>query len=359
VNDPSARPASVRSRHTDCVNPFRQLSSRVLTVFVLCVAAATIGVGLALARGSATATATNAGIVVVQTKLGYQGGSAAGTGIVLTSSGEVLTNNHVIQGATSVKVTVPGTSHSYSASVVGYSMTGDIAVLKLSGASGLATVSVGDSAKLHVGQHVTAVGNARGRGTLTRSSGSITALGRTITAGDGVNSERLVGLIQTDAALQPGDSGGPLLDASGRVVGIDTAATTGFTFQSTAGGGYAIPIARAVSVAKQIDTGRSTTTVHVGKTAFLGIEVARTSSSGDSLAGVPVGSVLPHSPAARAGLSSGSLVIALDGHNVGSSNALVKLLLLRHPGQKAKLTWVDTSGTQRTTTITLASGPPQ
>jgi S1-C subfamily serine protease len=340
------------------VNPFRRLSSRVAAVFVVCVASATIGAGLGLAHGSATAS--NTGIVIVQTKLGYQGGSAAGTGIVLTPAGEVLTNNHVIQGATSVKVVVPGsTSHSYPASVVGYSMGGDIAVLQLKGASGLATVSVGNSSKLRVGQHVTAVGNARGQGSLTRSTGKITALGRTITAGDGVNSERLVGLIQTDAALQPGDSGGPLLDASGRVIGIDTAATTGFTFQSTAGGGYAIPIDRAVSFARQIEAGRSTTKVHVGKTAFLGIEVAQTASSGDALAGVPVGGVLPHSPAAKAGLTAGALVLALDGHNVGSSNALVRLLLQRHPGQTAKLTWVSPGGTQRTTMITLASGPPQ
>jgi S1-C subfamily serine protease len=356
VNGPLARPGSAKSGHTDGVNPFRQLSSRALAVLVVCAAAATIGAGLALARGSATAT--NAGIVLVQTKLGYQGGAAAGTGIVLTSSGEVLTNNHVIQGATSVKVLVPGTSRSYKASVVGYSMSGDIAVLQLSGASGLATVTVGNSANLHVGQKVTAVGNARGRGTLTRSTGTITALGRTITAGDGVNSERLVGLIQTNAALQPGDSGGPLLDASGHVVGIDTAATTGFTFESSAGGGYAIPIARGVSVAKQIETGRSTTTVHVGKTAFLGIQVARTSGFGDQ-GGVPVGGVLAHSPAAKAGLAAGDLVVALDGHNVGSSNALVRLLLLRHPGQKAKVTWVDQTGTTHSASITLASGPPQ
>jgi S1-C subfamily serine protease len=356
VNGRFDRPAQARSGHTDGVNPFRRLSSRALAVCLAVAAAATLGASLALARGSATAA--NAGVVVVQTKLGYQGGSAAGTGIVLTSSGEVLTNNHVIQGATSVKVLVPGTSRSYKASVVGYSMSGDVAVLQLSGASGLATVSVGDSASLHVGQRVTAVGNARGRGTLTRSTGKITALGRTITAGDGVNSERLVGLIQTDAALQPGDSGGPLLDESGRVVGIDTAATTGFTFQSTAGGGYAIPIARAVAVAKQVETGRSTTTVHVGKTAFLGIEVGRTSGFGDQ-GGVPVSSVLAHSPAAKAGLASGDLVVALDGHDVGSSTALVKLLLLRHPGQKAKVTWVDPTGTTHSATITLASGPPQ
>jgi S1-C subfamily serine protease len=339
------------------VNPFRRLSSRVLALVVACVAAATVGASLGLARGSATAT--NAGIVIVQTKLGYQSGSAAGTGIVLTPAGEVLTNNHVIQGATSVKVLVPATKRSYTASVVGYSMGGDIAVLQLKGASGLATVSVGDSAKLQVGQHVTAVGNARGRGTLTSSTGKITALGRTITAGDGVNSERLAGLIQTDAALQPGDSGGPLLDASGRVVGIDTAATTGFTFQSTAGGGYAIPIDRAVSVARQIETGHSTATVHVGKTAFLGIQVGRTSGFGDNQGGVPVGGVLAHSPAAKAGLGAGDLVVALDGHYVGSSNALVKLLLLRHPGQTTKLKWVDASGTTHVATVTLASGPPQ
>ena len=342
----------------------RELPRRVLAAAAVAVSFAAVATGLAFARGSATswnsaATASNKGIVDVQTKLGLQGGSAAGTGIVLTSTGEVLTNNHVIQGATSVKVVVPGTGKSYSATVVGYSVTGDIAVLQLSGASGLATISLGDSAKLHVGQRVTAVGNARGRGALTRSTGKITALGRTITAGDGINSERLSGLIETDAALQPGDSGGPLLDSSGRVIGIDTAATTGFTFQASASGGYAIPIDRAASIAKQIETGDSTATVHVGRTAFLGIEVGRASGFAEGRTGVPVGGVLAHSPAARAGLASGDQVVAVDGHSVSTSNGLVRLLLTKHPGEKVRVAWLDASGNRHTVQLTLASGPPQ
>jgi S1-C subfamily serine protease len=331
----------------------RRLSGPALAFAV----AATLAVSPAFARSSA-ATAAKPGVVDVETTLGLQGGAAAGTGIVLTASGEVLTNNHVIQGATTVKVVLPGTKTSWKARVVGYSVSADVAVLRLTGASGLKTVRVGDSSSLRVGQHVQAIGNARGKGTLTHSTGMITALGRTITAGDGQSSERLTGLIQTDASLQPGDSGGPLLDTSGRVIGIDTAATTSFVFQGSSGGGYAIPIAHALSVARQIDSGRSSTTVHVGPTAFLGIEVGRP-SAGDTPRGVPVAGVLPDSPAEKAGLGAGDTVTALDGHAVASSNALVRLLLQRRPGTTATVTWRDVSGTRRSARVTLASGPPQ
>src|SRR5438105_234402 len=222
----TARAAGRRS--ITMVSGFR---ARLVLATLVAVAALGVAAGLAFARGSAPAIGT--GVVVVDTKLAYQGGAAAGTGIVLTSSGEVLTNNHVIQGATSVDVVVPGTSHHYSARVVGYDQTADVAVLQLSGASNLKTAALGDSSKLTTGQAVHAVGNAGGTGTLTPAGGTITGLGKAITVGDTQGaSKRLTGLIETNAALQPGDSGGPLLTANGRVIGMDTAASTGFGFQA-------------------------------------------------------------------------------------------------------------------------------
>ena len=130
--------------------------------------------------------------------------------MVLTSSGEILTNNHVIRGATTIKVVVPGTKHTYPARVLGYDATRDVAVLQLQNASNLGTAGIGDSSALAVGAKVTAVGNANGTGTLTSAKGTVTGLGRSISVqNDSGGTERLSSLIETNAALQPGDSGGP------------------------------------------------------------------------------------------------------------------------------------------------------
>jgi len=327
---------------------------RVVTLLVA-IAALAVGVHTALAHTSRADVQT--GVVVVQTNLAYQNGSAAGTGIVLTSSGEVLTNNHVIRGATTVKVVVPQTRKSYTARVVGYSVGNDVAVLQLQHASGLATATLGSSAGLKVGRSVTAVGNAGGTGSLTVSTGTITGLRRAITvADDQGGSERLSGLIETDAQLQPGDSGGPLLDADGRVIGIDTAASAGFSFRD-ANDGFAIPIDRAVTLAKQIVAGRGSATVHIGKTAFLGVSVQPTNPFDNS--GVHVGDVVSGGPVAKAGLAAGDVITALNGRSIGTSNALVSALLVHHPGDTVKLTWTDASALSQTAAVTLASGPPQ
>jgi S1-C subfamily serine protease len=222
---------------------------RVVLLVLLGVVVASVAAGIALARGSAALVGT--GVVVIDTKLGYQSSSAAGTGMVLTSSGEVLTNNHVISGATSIKVVVPKTGHSYTAKVVGYDKSADVALLQLQGASNLKTVSA-SSTKLAVGTKVTALGNAGGNGSISSATGTVTGLGKQITASDDQGgTETLTGLIETNAAVQPGDSGGPLLNSKGQVVGMDTAASSGFGFQnvSAATDAYAIPIAKALTIA--------------------------------------------------------------------------------------------------------------
>ena len=320
---------------------------------------ALVSAGLALARGKSTPIGT--GIVVIDTNLAYEGDQAAGTGMVLTSSGEVLTNNHVISGATTVKVVVPGTGRSYSARVVGYSVTSDVAVLQLSGASSLKTVTTAAAENLAVGQDVRAVGNAGGTGSLSTAKGSITGIGRTITASDGSRAERLTGLIETNAALQPGDSGGPLLDGSGRVVGMDTAAETsfGYGFQETAASdGYAIPIGRALAIAAQIEAGKSSATVHIGGTAFLGIQVT-SAGYGYDTAGAVVAAVVPGGPADSAGLVPGDVITAVGGKTVSSPDALTTTLLAKKPGAKLPVTFIDQTGVSRTLLVTLGSGPPQ
>jgi S1-C subfamily serine protease len=310
--------------------------------------------GLAAARPTA-------GVVVIETALTYQNTAAAGTGVVLTSEGEVLTNNHVIRGATRIRVLDPRTRRRYTARVLGYSVTADIAVLKLQQASGLATAPLGSSTGIHRGQPVTAVGNAGGTRTLVVTHGTITAIGRTITVGDGEgNEQRLTGLIQTNADLRPGDSGGPLLDRTGRVVGINSAASIGFAFLSAASEGFAIPINRALSITRKIESGRDTAEIHVGPTAFLGVAVHPSGYySGGYVPGAVVDNVVSGGPADRAGLVPGDIITAIDGKRVSTPSGVARLIARKQPGDTIKLSWVDSFGNRSTASVRLASGPPQ
>ena len=235
---------------------------------------------------SAIAAKVDPGLVDINTTLGYSQEQAAGTGIVLSSNGVVLTNNHVIDGATTISVTDVGNQKTYTASVVGYDRTGDVAVLQLHNASGLTTANLGNSSNASVGQDVVGIGNAGGTGgTPSAAGGTVTALNQSITAsdeGDGT-SEQLSGLIETNANIQPGDSGGALVNTSGQVLGMDTAASAGFSFQSndqsSGTQGYAIPINTALNIARAIEAGSSSTTVHIGETAFLGVEISPSGNS--------------------------------------------------------------------------------
>jgi S1-C subfamily serine protease len=310
-------------------------------------------------------------LVDINTNLSYQNVQAAGTGIVLTSTGEILTNNHVIDGATSISVTDIGNGQLYKANVVGYDRTGDIAIIQLIGASGLQTAKIAPSLPA-VGEGVVGVGNAGGTGgTPSSAGGSVTALNQAITASDsgGGNSENLSGLIEMNSNIRPGDSGGALVNAAGKVVGMDTAASTGSSGSGGTAQAYAIPIGTALSVARSIEAGRASSTIHIGATGFLGIQVqdasatgsvgsGAKSSSGSSTTGAVVVGTLPGSPGANAGLTQGDIITGVDSSPVDVSSDLSRALESHHPGEVIHLQWSDQAGTSHTSSVTLAVGPP-
>ncbi len=348
---------------------------------VVAAALTVAGFGAANAFGSTTLTSAqiaqkvDPGLVDIVTNLGYQQGQAAGTGMVLTSSGEVLTNNHVIRGATQIKATDVGNGRSYTAKVVGYDEKDDVAVLQLQGASGLQTITP-SSASVSVGDKVVALGNALGKGgTPSKAVGKVTGLGRTITASDedSSTSEQLSGMIQTNAPIQPGDSGGALVNKAGDIVGMNTAASTGISttgFQGQSGQGqtqaFAIPISKAERIANQIEAGTASSTVHLGQTAFLGVQVSTGSAgfgglggNGDSTTsnGALVAGVVSGSAAAQAGLTQGDAITSVAGHPVSSPNGISSTLATYHPGDKITIGWTDQAGQSHTATVTLTTGP--
>ena len=313
--------------------------------------------GSASGVSSSVTTKVDPALVDIDTDLGLEGGEAAGTGMVVTSQGEVITNNHVITGATKITATDIGNGTTYSARVVGYSHNHDIAVLQLEGAAGLKTVSIGDAASLQVGQSIATIGNAGGvGGTPSATSGQVAALDQSITAGDDVDGtqEHLNGLIQLNGDLQPGDSGGPLVNSAGEVVGMDTAASDTFQFESSADEGFAIPITEVETIARQISEGQSSANVHIGATGMLGVLIRSQGSEG-----ALVEDVLSGGPAAGAGLAAGDAITGLDGTAVSSPTALTDLILEKHPGDNVTVSWQTPEGGRQTATITLASGPPQ
>jgi len=310
------------------------------------------------------AAKTDPSLVDINTNLGLQGGAAAGTGQVLTSNGEILTNNHVIAGATSIKATDIGNGRTYTAKVVGYDQTKDIAVLQLQGASGLQTADLGNSSSATVGQKVVALGNALGKGgTPSVVAGHITGLNASITAQDegAATSENLTGLIHHNAPIQPGDSGGPLVNTYGQVVGINTAASSGFQFQSGATQAFAIPINEAMTIASQIVAGDSSSTVHIGATGLLGVQItpaANAAANGIRAgSGAAVAGVVSGTPAAQTGLAAGDVITSVGGQAVTSPKGLQAALEQHHPGDSVTIGWTDQAGQAPSATVTLVNGP--
>ncbi|HEY3902970.1 MAG TPA: trypsin-like peptidase domain-containing protein [Streptosporangiaceae bacterium] len=355
--------------------PSRLRRSLAVAAVAAVVGAGTAFAGLHSSNGSSgsnvlttaqVADRVDPALVDINTTLGYEQAEAAGTGLVLTSDGEILTNNHVIEGSTSITATDIGNGHTYKARVVGYDRSHDIAVIKLVNASGLQTVTLGNSGSAATGQKVVALGNAGGKGGRPSVvAGHITGLNAAITASDASagTSEKLTGLIRHNAAIQPGDSGGPLANTTGDVIAINTAASShDFQFSGTQSTqGFAIPINQATSIAKQINAGQASKTVHIGATGFVGVEVT---SAGQSKAqGVPAGAgaliagVISGSPAQQAGLVAGDVITSVNGQHVGSALTLQGVLQGHHPGDSVQVSWKTQSGQTHTGTIQLTTGP--
>jgi len=335
----------------------------------------------------AVANKVEPGVVDITSTLSYSSNSAQGTGMVLNSNGLVLTNNHVIDSATKITATLVSSGKTYTARVVGYDATRDVALLQLQGASGLKTVSVGNSSQVSLGTSVLALGNAQGQGgPPTIAPGIINATNRTITAGDSGSgtTETLHGMLQTSAQIQPGDSGGPLANAAGKVIGMDTAASSSST-QGTSTLGYAIPINTALSIAHQIAAGQSSSTVHIGLPGFIGVGVGNPSqgcqsssgggaggfggfgpgsgsgsgsgSGAPTTSGALVCNVYSGTPAASSGLAVGDVITAVNGQQVSSENALTQIMTRYGPGQTISITYENASGSTRTTSLKLVAGP--
>jgi S1-C subfamily serine protease len=320
---------------------------------------------------NAVAAKVQPGMVDVYTQLS-SGLSGAGTGVILTPQGEVLTNNHVIDGSTSIAVELLATGQRYAATVVGTVPTEDLAVLQIQGVTGVAnfpTVPLGKSSSVKVGDPIVALGNAGGVGGAPHTvSGTVQALNQTITATDidGSHPETLSGLIQIDAPLEPGDSGGPLVNKSAQVVGIDTAASATRRFRGAGDSvGFAIPIDPAMALVAQIDAGQASSTVHIGVPGQLGVvmsDPAPATAGGangtdPSAAGVTVAEVMPGSPAANAGVVAGDTLTEVDGQPATTPDAVSAQIKQHRSGDKINFSWTDGANRRRNATIVLAAGP--
>jgi S1-C subfamily serine protease len=357
--------------------------------------------GISSATEQSVIDAVRPGLVDISSNLQYQGSQAAATGMVISSDGLVLTNNHVITDTTQLyAITQNGVR--YSARWLGYDATDDIAVIQLVNAHNLKTVPLGDSSAVKVGTQVVALGNANGAGGITPAPGRITGLGKTITASDSGEGtkETLHNMLQTNAGIVQGDSGGALASATGHVIGMNTAAATG-NFDSP-DVGFAIPINRALTIAEKIIHGQGSGTIQIGSTGFMGVLVPAGQASqvsdpkqqrnrqlqqdesdsglplppsssaclaNDLTAGVPA-KVAPvrngaliigqlcNTPAAKVGIIPGDVITAVGKDMVTSPAALTKVMLGFKPGDSVQVTWVDVQGVTHHSTIALIEAPP-
>jgi S1-C subfamily serine protease len=361
------------------------------------------------------------GLVIINTTLQYQSEQAAATGMVISSDGLVLTNNHVIEGSTAISATTAN-GKQYKATVLGYDVTGDIALIKLQNASGLKTIPTGKSATVKVGDQIVAMGNAEGQNAIVPAAGQVVALNQSITADDqggSVSSETLHGMIQVNADIVSGDSGGPLANTSGDVIGMDTAGNNGgFSIRQSSATGYAVPIDTALSVAGKIEAGQASSTISIGYPPFLGVYIGQGSdanpqdqgtqqgSSGfggsgqggngfggfggsngsgsgsgsggtgsqgcynsdrnlttpDTIANVSSGTLVIGTicggPAAAVGMTAGSVITAVNGQVVGAPQSLTTAVSKYRPGQTISVTWVSPSGKRSTSSLKLTAGQP-
>ncbi|MCX4098832.1 S1C family serine protease [Nocardia sp. alder85J] len=293
-------------------------------------------------------------LVNIDVLLRPSGVAAAGTGIVLTADGQVLTSHHVVKGADTITVGDLGTGAAFPATVVGYDSDADIALLSLTGAHGLPVARIGSSGVLRLGDDLVAIGNAGGTGTPTAFFGPVTALDAAIVARNAADMSRkaLTGLIEVSAPVMAGQSGGALVDRYGAVVGVVTAASGELSRASGQASGYAVPIDTAMGVIRQIRTGVPTDAIHVGPTATLGV----VTSDGPSGARVDVS--LYGQPAFAAGVAEGEVITGIDGRAVGSAQSLRAALNTHRPADAVHVDLTEPDGSRRTVVVVLASGPP-
>ncbi len=298
--------------------------------------------------------------IVTQTRTnsyyGSTSGEAAGTGIIVSKNGYVMTNNHVLEGATSVSV-VDSTGELYEdATIIGRDPLNDIAFIKIKSDKEFTAAALGNSSTIRTGQQVVAIGNALGQYSNTVTSGIISGTGRPITADTGSgDTETLTDLIQTDASINPGNSGGPLVNMAGQVIGINTAIV-----EDANGIGFAIPVNATKGVlAGVLDTGKVSR-------AYLGVnyltitpDVAReykldVNSGAYVYASSSSSPVASGSPAEKAGLKSGDIITKINSETVGKDGSLSSILGEYRPGDKLTITYLR-DGKEQTTTVTLGT----
>jgi S1-C subfamily serine protease len=300
------------------------------------------------------------GLVDINTTLGYQGAAGAGTGILLDAGGDVLTNNHVIEGATDITAISLANSQTYPVDVIGFDRANDIAVVRLRGAFGLPSANLGSSSTLAVGDPIAAIGNSNGPGEApSYAPGTVTQIGASVRASDesGGSSRELYDLIRVAADIRPGDSGGPVVNGAGQVVGVKVAATLTYRMGGVTGGeGFAIPIDRAIAIANQIRSGAPVPSIHLGDSAFIGVGIADAPEFGGP-PGAVVRQVLPDAPAAQIGLRGGDVITMVDGTPVNSAADLSNVVDRHRPGDVVMLTWIDRMGNPRVAPVILGKGP--
>ncbi len=325
----------------------------------------TPGTGSSNATSAAIAAKVSPAIVDINTTLGSS--QAAGTGMLISPTGEILTNNHVVFGSTSITVTVEGQSTTYSAHVVGVDVSQDVAVIQIDqSVSGLPTVTFADSSSLQVGDTVVTLGNALGQGGAPRvTQGQVTALNQTITASEGAGTaETLSGMIESDAVIYQGDSGGALVNTSSQVVGMITAGQAQGFRSAASDLGYAIASNTAVGVVNRIRAHEQAADLTYGQVGYLGVAVQTIDASNASQLGLNVSSgalvtatPLSGTPAAGAGITRGSVIIRVGGSAVTSSDTLGTAVKSHKAGDRVSVTWVTASGSH-TATVTLGGVNP-
>jgi putative serine protease PepD len=354
--------------------PHRLLSLRIST-FIAMIAVLALGIGIVALRSGGSANessktdsasllntstptartvsssstptqiynSTHTGVVKITTESGL------GTGIVLDKQGDILTNDHVVEGANRFNVSFDSSNQTHSAKLVGTDPSDDLAVIKLTDTSGLnlTPLTLGDSSTVQVGDTVYALGNPFGY-TNSFSEGIVSGLDRSMTAPNGFT---IGHSIQTDAAINPGNSGGPLLNANGDVVGINAQIASNSSNATGEGQnngvGFAIPINTAKGVISQLES-----TGHVSH-GYLGV-----ATSDGNTAGATVANVQPSSPAESAGIQQGDVIKSIDGKAVTSSEDVVSAISGRHAGDKVTL-GIERGGSTKSVTVTLGQQPTQ